>query len=84
MKLNGRKVPKKNKKPAREVKRKGSSFRGRMNSMMMRGEGRGSRRDLTVRLAIIIRPRIMKAAERIDQAKSMRGIRRSIMMLEAG
>ena len=82
IKLKGRKVPKKKRKLAKAVKRKGSSLRGLMNSMMIKGLGRGSRRDLTVRFAMIMRPRIMKAAIRMDQAKSTRGMRRSIMMLE--
>lgn len=81
MKLKGRKVPKKNKKLAKEVVRNGGSLSGLTNSMMIKGLGRGSRRDLTVRLAISMRPRIMKAAVRMDQANPIRGMRRSIIML---
>lgn len=80
-KLKGRKVPKKNKKLARAVVRNGGSLSGLTNSMMIKGLGRGLRRDLTVRLAMIMRPRIIKAAVRMDQAKPIRGMRRSIIML---
>jgi len=84
IKLKGRKVPKKNKKLARAVARNGGSLSGLTNSMMIKGLGRVSRRDLTVRLAMIMRPRIIKAAVRMDQAKPIWGMRRSIIMLRNG
>ena len=51
MNVNGRNMPKKKRKEAKTVKKKGSSLKGLMKSMIDQGFGEGGRRDLRVRLA---------------------------------
>lgn len=61
-KVKGRKSPKNAMKAAQAVSRKGISLKGLRNSMRDHGLGEGGRRDRTVQLANISRPRIRNAA----------------------
>ena len=51
MKVKGRNMPKKKRKDAKTVRKKGNSLRGLMKSIIDQGFGMGGRRDFKVRLA---------------------------------
>ena len=50
-KVKGKNMPKKKRNEARTTRKKGSSLKGVMKSMMCQGFGIGGSRDFTVRLA---------------------------------
>jgi hypothetical protein len=72
--LNGKNVPKKNKKAPAQVIAKAGSFRGRMNSMTSTFFCRGVNLDFTVRLATAHMPKIMNAADLIVHGNPIFGM----------
>jgi len=72
--LNGKNVPKKNKKAATQVIAKAGSFRGRMNSITSTFFRRGVNLDFTVRLARAHMPKIMNAVDLIVHGKPILGM----------
>ena len=80
MKVKGRNIPKKNRKAAKTVRKYGSSVNGLMKSMIFHGLGVGGRRDFTVKLAYMSRPRIKKAATLIAHGNPCSAMRCSSMI----
>lgn len=78
--LNGRKVPKKNIKPATQMRVKAGSLRGRMKSIISTLLGFGVNLDFTVRLEMMSIPRIMNAAALIVHGNPILGISFDTMM----
>ena len=78
--MKGRKVPKKKKNEAMQMRANAGSLRGRINSMTLSFLGRGCNLDLTVRFAIISRPNIIKAHARIVHGKPIFGISLATIM----
>lgn len=68
-KLNGKKTPQKKKKLPKALKRKAGSRKGLTNSLNRTGLGVGAILDSRVHMAMIKRPRKMKAIVLITQAK---------------
>ena len=67
-------MPRKNKKAPKHNRSKGSSFIGRMNSIISSGFGEGGKREVIVKLAIMSRKSCKNAAVLILQPKPTSGI----------
>lgn len=75
MKLKGINSPRKTKKAAKDNATKAGSRKGLTKSVMEKGRGEGGRRERTVRLEIVRRPRMMKPQTRMVHGKPIFGIR---------